>query len=601
MKNLLIDYWHKLQTLLLRFCDTCSYTGSIFKNEVMNLHFQKTSGKKLHYTIHQPDLTFSLKSKDDIYKYLYATLMMAFLLIMPFMSIKVGISDREITQNNYSEAIYNDLQNGDISYRNIAPLNSQGQSADILIYSIGTKFGCQDIFLLKHIVSSVLGWFIILAVSFFAFKLFCWRAAFFSALFLFISPRFLYFSFGNITDITFTLAFIICLFQFYLFCKELPLIKWKRCLFITLSMIVATTNSSAGFILIGFLFLFSIIYFLLNNPIKQFFSKSYISNLSLLLVILICITIVVYVVNKIYLGNIVSKDLPTPGQAILLFNHFEIPRPQTFEGEIISQDHFPSYMLIKYLFITTPFVCLIGFFLFFFYFRTVLKKLKPFVVFLLLFSFFYLISKFSEIYLNADILWSIIYTLYPLFILLSVSGLEAILRKVNDRYTNAVIIGITFLLTFMPIRHSILNRPLSFIYFNEISGGIYNAYWKYELDATQQVNKKASQWLINYALNHDIRNHTESDSILIATNGTSACSYFFKKENQFMSLKYGDYEERYTYDWDYYISYATEIPPYQLKNGIWPPLETFYTINIENKPMVAFIRNKEKRVSELEY
>ena len=173
--------------------------------------------------------------------------------------------------------------------------------------------------------------------------------------------------------------------------------------------------------------------------------------------------------------------------------------------------------------------------------------------------------------------------------LIAASGLECALRQINDRYTNIVILGLLGLLSFMPIRHILRNSPYTSLYFNEVSGGIHNAYAKYALDSNFEANKEANEWLKGYIREHDTGHYTQRP-ITVATNGNSACELFYHR-NPGINLVFKEYDRLDT-TWDYYVAYCNQIPITQLRNGTWPPDSTLHLMSFEQKPMVAFYRNE---------
>ena len=230
------------------------------------------------------------------------------------------------------------------------------------------------------------------------------------------------------------------------------------------------------------------------------------------------------------------------------------------------------------------------FYLFFIFFKTAVRNLKPFSIFIFLYAFCYCIMKVKNIYMNPDTAWAIYYFIYPLFMLIAVSSIECTLESIQDRYTNVVIIAIIGLLSFMPIRHIAYNHPLTALYFNELSGGIHNAYAKYELDYNDLCNKKACQAMQTYIHREDVGQHFSQEPFLLATNGNAACELFFHADSNIV-LVHTPYLASDT-TWDYYLYFCHDIAATQLRNGTWPVDTPFTTLNIENKPIVAFYKNR---------
>ena len=120
--------------------------------------------------------------------------------------------------------------------------------------------------------------------------------------------------------------------------------------------------------------------------------------------------------------------MPNKAFASLVTN-IPFDQNQIFEGHLIGPDNFPTRYLSKYLYITTPTVVLICFLLFFIFFRNAIKSLKPFSIFIFIYTFMFCINRVKTHYMNPDTLWAIHYCIYPLFMLIAASGLECTLRQ----------------------------------------------------------------------------------------------------------------------------------------------------------------------------
>ena len=193
--------------------------------------------------------------------------------------------------------------------------------------------------------------------------------------------------------------------------------------------------------------------------------------------------------------------------------------------------------------------------------------------------------------MNPDTMWAIYYAIYPLFMLMAAGGVENAMRSINDVYTNTVVIGLIALFSILPIRHIAFNQPLSFIYFNELSGGIHNAYAKYTIQYDSESNKLSAQWLKE----HIRANNWSGDPDhvwQVATNGNQACNLFFEHDST-ITLEHMPYHATDT-TWDYYISFCNDVPATLLRNGLWPPDSAIMIFRLENLPVTAIYMNKHR-------
>ncbi|MBR4136416.1 MAG: hypothetical protein IKU03_08420 [Bacteroidales bacterium] len=580
-----------LNRLFQRISNWFSYSHEMFDDEVWQFRLSKKRNSALKYKASRSLFSLSIKDSDDVFKYLLMAMMAVMLVVMCLMSRHVGISDREMEQNNYTELIYNHFHHiGDRdAYKEHPYASTQAQYIDLIIFSVGKLIHAKDIFIAKHLISAIFGWLLILYLSILMRRAYNWRAAFFTAFFLLISPRFLGYAVSNVTDVTFAFGFVFTITQLYYFCREIPVIRIYRVIKIILGMLLALSTFNAGFVLIHFLFIFSILNFLIYNPIRKFFTLPYLKSLGTLLLLLFGITGIVYLTHAIGTHFLV-KSLVSPRDAFsLLTLNYPVAENQLFAGKIIGPDNFPNRYFLQFLFITIPMVVLTGFILFFVFIRSAIRTLKPYSIFIFLYTFFFCIHRVHNNYMNPDTMWAIYFAIYPLFMLIAAGGVENAMRSIHDIYTNTVVVGLIALFSILPIRHIALNQPLSFIYFNELSGGIHNAYAKYTILYDNEANKFAAHWLKDY-ISHNGWEGNPDYVWQVATNGNQACDLFFQNDTH-IDLTHKAYNKADT-TWDYYISFCNDVPATLLRNGLWPTDSTIKVFRIESMPVAAIYQNE---------
>lgn len=629
MSEKLEIWWKKVKVLLSEIFHWI-YPYHIFEEEPMEFRFVNIRRPKVRYDIKKHFLSFSIKSKDDGFKYAFFILILTLLFLMPYFSRNVGVSTREWQQNEYSEAVYKYYQTGDKTFTTMPQYVTKGQMADIMLVSVAHSLGFKNIFRLKHRLSALLGWLLIVVSGFFLAKNVSWRSAFFCSLLMFCTPRFLGYTFGNFNDTLFALAFFFTLFQIWQFCYDFPLIRWIRVAGIFLGMLVATTTSLSGFALCELFFFFAIIYYVVKNPMKKFFTGQYWVSLLTLIMIVGATSLLVVLMNLILSPGFQIQDLRGGDKFMQMFVATSQQLPQFFEGKTISIAQPPTNYVTKYVFITTPFVVILGLLLCVVFFRTILKEFSLFTIFALTFTISYLLWSFSSKYMGSDIVCTVIFMMLPLLVMLATLGYEAVLLKVDDRYTNAVIVVLALFLVSLPLRHVIFNRPLTLCYFNEVSGGIHNAAERYELDINNQSSKVAEQWFAQYMAgvqdSLDLEREQQMDSLLlyidsvamdaqevdsllftmktdsvsVYTNGSEAFCQMLSEENLRLSVIRADVHSMGELEGDYYILFGN-------RTGLFKQIDSaFYTIDLERVPVVSFFKknenlgNKNEKITSLE-
>lgn len=589
--NKITSTFKQILNSILGFLKYFSRREVVTGDDVMFIRFAKLRQPKLKYDIRKKIFTFSIQTKDDLFKYLYIFLMLFLAFYLPWRCVDVGISDMELQHHQYAAAYYNYHANNDPGLLSMKYFTFHGQFTDNLCYAASQWFHIDDPFALRHTVSSAFGWLTILTLGLFLVRLFSWRAAFFGALFLFLSPRFTGNALSNLTDTSFAFAITFSLYQIYIFCHELPVIKWKRLLFIVIGIAFANSIHIGGYFMVACLFVFAWTYFFTNNSFHKIKSQSYWAQFLFLTIVLLCVSVAIYLLDLIYMPLELQLPYIRPFKAIPYMLFDPHPTQQLFDNQMIWSNNTPPNYFIRFLFITIPFVVLIGFFLFWGFIRTIIKNIRPFNLFILLFS---LVVPFLYIYkqgVNMYEDFAVYLFIYPMFVLLATSGYEGILRRVDDRYTNVVIVAVMFLLSLMPLRHIFFNHPLEDVYFNEISGSIQNAYGKYDLDYNFHYNKKVCEWLLQDIQNKQLRNYKDLDKVVIGTNGNKACQLFFEKDSAYIKLEFFPYDERDQHEWNYYINFAHSNSSEMIKSALWPPQESYKIFTLEQKPLVAIIHN----------
>jgi hypothetical protein len=243
------------------------------------------------------------------------------------------------------------------------------------------------------------------------------------------------------------------------------------------------------------------------------------------------------------------------------------------------------------LFISTPIVTLIGLFFFLVFIRTIKKDLNPFCLIIIVLTFLFPIVFPFLSHFNSTGYWSLYYISVPFLVIISIIGIESLLRTIDDRYVNFVISIVLFLLLLAPLRHNIVTAPATSIYFNEFAGGVSSSYGKYSLDLNSHVPQIASRWIIKHIYENDIRDFKDNDTILVLTDATINCKSFFEK-TRYIDVQNGTYQDFVNGKGQYFMSFPDQLDPMLIKTNQWPPQNAVYSIKIEDAPVVSFIKRQ---------
>jgi hypothetical protein len=432
-------------------------------------------------------------------------------------------------------------------------------------------------------------WLSILLITRFLKQIVGWRAALFGVLLLPLCPRFLGASVQNVVDIPFTFFYLFSITQIYSFCREIPRIKVKRLIFLTISSLFAAFIHPAALVLVIYLFVFITIALIFRFNVKWLKASDKKMTITKIAIYTILLIVAVFIVSGISASHFYHIHLKSPFEALKLLNYGDSGHREIFESKLHNTNSLPYYYLVKYLFITTPIVILIGIFFLFAFINKMKKDLNPHILFVLLGSLLFPIIFSLFVKMNHHGYWSIYYISVPLLVVMAIIGTESLLRRIDDRYVNTVISIVLFLLILPPMRHVAISAPATSVYFNEFAGGISSSYGKYTLDLNDQYPQIASKWLITHIYAYDVRDFKDNDTILVLTDANIDCTSYFN-DTKYMKVKNGTYEQFSNGLGEYFMSFGNNLDPNDFKSGKWPPESSVYTIKVEDAPMVAFLK-----------
>lgn len=568
------------------------YTSPVYEQDVLAIRMseEKIKGKRLK-EFRKDFFSFTIKGKDDIYKYLFYILTLVLLVALPVMSLDVGVSDKEFCQQQLSEQLYEQLASGETPSDIFMNQNENFPSMDFLCYCIGKWLHIGNPYQLRHFIGALFAWGIILLAGGFLMKILNWRAAFFGSILLFISPRFLSQSFGNITDISFAFFYLLGTYEIFLFLSELPIVKWRRLIMIAVTTFLAVSVHTAGFVLLHYFFIFAILAYILSNPIRKIITSEYGINLAKLVGIVVGTIVVVYIadflspLHFLKISNVGLSNAVVKSTAALPTSQF------LWEGTMTSSDTLGLSFLIKKMQITIPLVIIIGFFVHLFFIRTIVKETRIIGALLLYCAALYPLWSLYGTGSSVGDGWCIYLMVYPLLVMAAAAGFNGFISRVDDRYTNSVIVGGIFLLSFLPLRHVLFNQPCTGVYYNELAGGLHNVFGKYVIDENESVNRRACRWLLTHIQKNDERYADDTlPRIEIATDGGEVCPFFFRKDTNRIHVFHTEFANRDSVRWDYFISFIDRIPPQKLRTEWGDSIQPIKSLMVDNKPIAIIIK-----------
>lgn len=318
------------------------------------------------------------------------------------------------------------------------------------------------------------------------------------ALFLFLTPRYFGNSFNNPKDIPFAVLYI--LFLYYL-CRSIPYWRGRvpRGLLIKTGIVGGFLMGIriGGILVYCYFALFALLYqlYLWKAQKKNLITIDLLRNTFFPFVISYAVMLIFWPWGQ-------QNPFYNPFKALQIFSSAILILKFPFEGQVIAGNHLPWHYTLKWFYISTPPLILIGFVLFLILFPSRGKGKRweiSLLTFALLFPHFYFILKKPALYNGIRHFLF----LFPPLALLGTLGFYFLFLSLPQKITRAKTFRIgapaLLLALLLPQVHwYIKSHPHENLYFNFTVGGIEGAPGKYELDYWAGSSKQACEWLNRY-------------------------------------------------------------------------------------------------------
>jgi hypothetical protein len=520
-------------------------------------------------------------------KYIFLTASSILLIGMLLMSRKAGVTCDEVLHYNHSVSVYNyfatlgeDKSSIDTP---VSHLQYYGQSYDNIVTILTEWLGIRDIYGFRNLMSTLAGWVAIMLTAFFAIWIEGYGAGLLVVILLALSPVFIGHSQNNLKDIPFALGYIASLFYMLKLLTSSKGFSRKNGIILVLSMAFCLSIRAGGLVLICYLFFFFIIInglkllrerkFDLRITGKQFFILTIISIIAVFLSTILWPYALQNPFTNIYRSYEVMAQYPDTFR-------------QIFNGKVEWSDFMPWYYIPEFMMVTIPVIVLLGLILFLIFYKKTFPAWKSFVygalIFSIIFPVLFVIWKKSNVYSA----WRQFLFIYPGLVIISAIGFLHLFRQVKSKYLLWSLIILFSVLSVDPLRFMIFNPQYSYIYYNQLVGGIKGAYGRFEMDYYYVSLKEGSEWLKNY-LDHNKKNQQ------VRVMANFSVQWFFRDHPEIKN-GYMRFEERSMQDWDYAIITTRYIPPIKIIDKTWPPSDAIKVIYADEVPVCAVLERKSK-------
>lgn len=516
----------------------------------------------------------------------------AIFLIIPILSMDAGLSGDDEKHYQHAAKVYRYFAEDDTAALNDTKhkLNYYGQSFDFFTYLVIRFLGIESPYEARHVMVALAGAAAILFTGLFV-KLFSgYSGGLLAMILMFLSPRFLGHAFNNPMDIPFALGNIFTLYHMVRFLMKLPRISIRSAIWIAVGIGFTNGIRIGGLLLVPYLFLFAGLYLLIHKWPWKFFSAAWWRFALRGMGTLILISLGGYLLSLLTWPYALQDIINHPIQAFKVMSDIQVSIRVLYDGAIHWSDNLPWHYIPKNILNTVPALILLGWLASGFTWFKDRKDGFGFWYFMLwfttLFPVLFIIYRESNVYGG----WRHMMFIYPSMVALSAMALSSLIRltpKNGIRYATIAILAVGL---FHPLRHIIRNHPNTYIYFNELSGGIEKTSGRFETDYYTNSLKPASDYFIESILPE--LEIDDGKPIRVVSN--FAIGYYFREHRELVQTFYSRYYGRGKHDWEYAILYANYIHPSQLKNGLWPPKNTIHEIKVDDVVVAAIVERKNK-------
>ncbi len=537
------------------------------------------------------DLFFIRESPLFRLAFLLSTL--AVFILLPILSLDAGLSGDDEKHYEHAKKVYRYYSEDDPSALDDPrlKLNYYGQSFDFFTYLVIRWFHLEEHpYETRHVLVALTGAGAILCTGLLV-KLFAgYSGAWLAIMLMFLSPRFLGHSFNNPMDIPFALGNIFTIYHLILFLRKLPRISTRSALMIALG--IAWTNGIriGGLLLIPYLFMFSGLYLLIHPWPWRFFSAHWWRFAGKGLLTLVLISASGYLLSLLTWPYALEDIINHPIQAFKVMTDIQVSIRVLYDGLINWSDKLPWHYIPQHILYTVPALVLAGCILSLAAWYLERKRETAYWYFMLwftvLFPVIFIIIRESNVYGG----WRHMMFIYPSLLALAAAGITCLIRRVGHTWLRRGLVILLVAGMMHPLRHIAVNHPHTYVYFNELLGGVKNAYGRFETDYYANSLGPASGQFIGEIL--PAADTIPGDPVTVVSN--SDISYYFRNQQDRVSTFYSRYYDRGKNDWDYAILYCNYIHPYQLNNGYWPPKNTIRELKVDDVVVAAIVKRENR-------
>jgi len=537
---------------------------------------------------------YNKAATESNFKKLFYSLAGLMLIVMTLSSSQYGICWDEALMAEYGNStlkFYTSLgKTNQTCFIGTAPMHYYGAFFDLLaaIINLGND---GDIYIRRHFLIAVFGFLGILFTGLTAKELANWKLAVLSILFLFLSPVYFGHSMFNSKDIPFAAAYIASVYYIIRFVKEFPTFSWSTLIGLIISIGIAVSIRFGGILLYLYLGVFILIKFWSFKPALR---KLLLKNKELIITLLI-VFIGSYCFALLFWPYALISPLKHPFEATAFYSKIKFDSGSLFNGGRPHYWEIPWNYLPMWIYVTTPlFICIsiiyspILIFNWKKFNEVVNGKLFLMVAFTSIFPVAYIVFKDAIVFDS----WRHVTFIYPSLVVCCASIWYGLIHLFQNVLKPIKYITIVVLIGSMlePAMYMVKHHKFETFYFSPAIGGIPGAFKKFDIDYYGTSLRYAVEWIAE-----------NSDTLQKGPNGKIRIRCFYGEPisvihfiQKYPMLEFVRTQEG-SVDYEYSI-----IQPVQSKFDEslltnWPPKGMIHQIEIDGTPIVAIVKNYNKK------
>lgn len=534
-------------------------------------------------------------NSSNVFKYLFFTICAFVLFVLPFLSTGIGPSSDEYYHKPLGDLSYDYLASfgkNDSVFRYQANdrddatlLLNYGPLVEVAAAAVYKNLGT-DHFITRHIVIALFCSMIFIFGGLAGRLIGGWRMGVLAMLFLLLSPRIFGESLNNAKDPTFAAGYMFGLFGILLVISELPKVSWRSAIILMLGIGSAFAVRVGGLLLFIYTGMFVLLFLWFNETTRNDLRNLNLKAFKDLIIKITVAFIGAWIIGIIMWPAALREPIMQPFHALSVQSKYPTVIRVLFGGEYIQSDQVPWYYNPIYILITTPLIVIAGIVIGTLLFPKIKKyfdwRLLVVVLFASLFPLFWIAYSKAALYNG----WRHSYFTYCGLAIFAALGFELLFRILQKKTAHIALYVLLFVGLLLPTVFIAKSFPMSYVYFNELVGGVEGTYGNYQLDYYAASAKPAADWVRE--------NIPFKEGEKFVSNNPWELNVCWESAKSEHRAGYARYRERNEKDWDYAVFLPQFVDPNLMRNKQFPPKGTIHTVTVDNSVIACVVKRENK-------